>query len=277
MGEIGAAARKRLCVHTVTTKPWDVERAIDEYARAGVAGITVWRDAFETLSPAEVGRRTRDAGLTPVSLCRGGFFAHHEERERRRALSVNRQAVAETAEVGAPVLVLVCGADPEQPLADSRAQIEVALSELAPVAREHGVRLAVEPLHPMYADTRSAINTLGDANDVCERVGDPAVGVAVDVYHLWWDPHLETQIQRSGRLGRLFAYHVCDWRVPTEDLLTDRGLMGEGCIPLRRIRDWVERAGFTGFCEVEIFSTRYWAMDQGEFLRRIVSAYDGYV
>ncbi len=272
-----AAARTRLCVHTITTRPWDIDTAIDEYARAGVAGITIWRNAFERRTPAEVGARARDAGLTPVSVCRGGFFPSVDADARRRAVEENRAAIVETAEVGAPLIVLVCGADPGQPLADSRAQIAAALSELAPFAREHGVRLGVEPLHPMYADTRSAINTLGDAIDVCEEVGDPAVGVAVDVYHLWWDPRLETDIERCGRLNRLFAFHVCDWKVPTEDFLTDRGLMGEGCIPIRRIRGWVEAAGFDGFNEVEIFSDRYWAMDQGEFLSDIIEAYDTHV
>jgi sugar phosphate isomerase/epimerase len=264
-------------VHTITTKPWDIETAISEYARAGVRGITIWRNAFDTHSPAEVGRLVTDAGLTPVSVCRGGFFPNLEPDKRQAALGENRRAIVETAEAGAPLLVLVVGADPRQALSDSRAHIEDALSELAPFAREHGVKLAVEPLHPMYADTRSAINTLRDANDLCERVDDPAVGVAVDVYHLWWDPRLEDEIERCGRLGYLLAFHVCDWKVPTEDFLTDRGLMGEGCIPLREIRGWVEASGFDGFIEVEIFSERYWSMDQAEFLSRIVSAYQTYV
>jgi sugar phosphate isomerase/epimerase len=273
----GAAPRERLCVHTITTKPWDIDTAIEEYARAGVHGITVWRNAFERRSPAEVGRRARDAGLTPVSVCRGGFFPSVDAAARRRAIEENRAAIAETAAVGAPLLVLVSGADPAQPLSVSREQIAEALLELGPVAREQGVKLAVEPLHPMYADTRSAVNTLTDANDLCERVGDPAVGVAVDVYHLWWDPRLEAELYRTGRLGRLFAFHVCDWKVPTEDFLTDRGLMGEGCIPVRRIREWVEAAGFDGFIEVEIFSTHYWATDQREFLGGILAAYDEHV
>lgn len=273
----GAARRERLCIHTITNKPWNIDTAIDEYARAGVAGITVWRNAFETRSPAEVGDRARDAGLTPVSLCRGGFFPSVDSDARRRAVEENRAAIVEAAELGAPLIVLVCGADPRQSLADSRAQISEALAELARFAREHGVKLGVEPLHPMYADTRSAINTLADATDVCEAVGDSIVGVAVDVYHLWWDPRLEVEIDRCGRLSRLFAFHVCDWRVPTEDFLTDRGLMGEGCIAIRRIRERVEAAGFDGFNEVEIFSERYWAMDQREYLSKIIDAYDEHI
>ena len=125
----------------------------------------------------------------------------------------------------------------------------------------------------MYADTRSAINTLAQANDLAEALNTPTVGVAVDVYHLWWDPALESEIKRCGRNNNLFAFHICDWKSPTTDLLNDRGLMGEGCIPIRKIRSWVEEAGFNGFIEVEIFSNIYWKMDQNEFLEKIVKAY----
>lgn len=263
----------RLCLHTITTKPWDIETAIDEYARSGVSGITVWRDALEGRDPREVGRRIRDAGLSVVSLCRGGFFASDDARERRRSVEQNRAAVLEAAGLGAPHVVLVCGADPSQPLERSRDQIAEGIGEVADLAAAEGVRLAVEPLHPMYADTRSAVNTLEQANDLCDRLDHGAVGVAVDVYHLWWDPHLEREIARCGHAGRILAFHVCDWRTPTRDLLNDRGLMGDGCIPIPRIRGWVEAAGFQGFIEVEIFSTELWQSDQNKFLNRIIQAY----
>jgi sugar phosphate isomerase/epimerase len=146
-----------------------------------------------------------------------------------------------------------------------------------PHAEKQGVKLAIEPLHPMYADSRSAINTLAQANDLAIAIGSELIGVAVDVYHLWWDPELEAQIARAGRADKLFAFHVCDWKTPTEDLLFDRGLPGEGCIDVRAIRGWVERAGFTGFVEVEIFSRQYWQRDQQEFLARIVEAYRAFV
>ena len=126
--------------------------------------------------------------------------------------------------------------------------------QLLPEAKAAGVKLAIEPLHPMYADTRSAINTLAQANDMAEALNSPWVGVAVDVYHLWWDPALENEIERCGRNNNLLAFHICDWKSPTIDMLNDRGLMGEGCIPIRKIRSWVEEAGFNGFIEVEIFS-----------------------
>jgi sugar phosphate isomerase/epimerase len=267
------ATTARLCIHTVTTKPWSIEIAVEQYAGAGVAGITVWREALTGRNPAAVRRLIADAGLKTVSLCRGGFFPSAEAAERRKALDENRRAVDEAAELGAPSLVLVPGADPRQPLEDSRQQIEESLAALLEDAAATGVRLSLEPLHPMYADTRSAINTLEQANELCERLDHPYLGVAVDVYHLWWEPRLAEEIARCGRAGRIFAFHVCDWRVPTQDLLTDRGLMGEGCIPLRRIRGWVEQAGFEGFIEVEIFSARWWATEQSSFLEKIKQAY----
>lgn len=263
----------RLCLHTITTKPWSLETAAAKYAAAGVRGITVWRDALAGRDPAAAGRMLRDAGLSVVSLCRGGFFPGLTAAERTRALDENRRAIAEAHGLGAPHVVLVCGAVPGLPLTEARRQIQEAIATLVPECAAAGVKLAIEPLHPMYADSRSAVNTLAQANDMCEALDSPQVGVAVDVYHLWWDPALEAEIARCGRLGKLFAYHICDWRTPTTDLLNDRGLMGEGCIPLRQIRGWVEAAGFSGFNEVEIFSARWWAADQNEFLAAIVRAY----
>ncbi|MDY0171125.1 MAG: sugar phosphate isomerase/epimerase family protein [Thermoguttaceae bacterium] len=263
----------RLCLHTITTKPWSIEEACDRYVAAGVCGITVWRQWLDGRNPEAVGRRLRAAGLEVVSLCRGGFFPAPDHAGRVAAIDDNRLAIDEAAALGAPVVVLVCGAVPGQPLSISRDQIADGIAAVLDHAKANHVKLAIEPLHPMYADSRSAINTLAHANDMCERLADPQVGVAVDVYHLWWDPNLESEIQRCGRLGRLFAFHVSDWRTPTEDLLNDRGLMGEGCIDVPQIRGWVEETGFGGFIEVEIFSNRYWAMDQQQFLDNIQKAY----
>lgn len=267
----------RLCVHTITTKPWPIETAAAKFAAAGVAGITVWRDALTGRDIAATGRLLRDRGLAVVSLCRGGFFPAPTAAERTKAIDDNRRAIAEAAALGAPLIVLVCGAVPGQPLSESRQQILEGIAAVLPDAQAAGVRLAIEPLHPMYADSRSTVNTLAQANDMVEQLQSPAVGVAVDVYHLWWDPALETEIARCGRLGALFAYHVCDWRTPTVDLLNDRGLMGEGCIPLRQIRAWVEATGYRGFNEVEVFSTRWWAADQDDYLGKIVQAYRDHV
>jgi sugar phosphate isomerase/epimerase len=181
--------------------------------------------------------------------------------------------IDEAAALGAPLLVLVCGAEPKQSLFESRKQIQAGIEALIPHAAANGVRLGIEPLHPMYADTRSAINTLGQANEVAEAINDVQVGIAVDVYHLWWDDRLEAEIKRCGENDNLYAFHICDWRVPTNDMLLDRGLMGEGCIDVPLIRSWVEAAGFKELNEVEIFSNHYWAMDQDEFLQMIIQAY----
>ncbi len=263
----------RLCIHTETTSPWNLPEAASAYARAGVPAITVWRESVAGHGPAEARRILEDHGLEIVSYVRGGFFAAASSAARRAAVAENVRVIEEAATLGAPLVVLVCGAVPGQPLETSRAQIRQGLEHIVPYAEAAGVRLGIEALHPVYADSRSAVNTLRQANDLAETLDTPGLGVVVDVYHLWWDPDLREEIARSGRNNRLFAYHVCDWKTPTTHLLLDRGLMGEGCIPLRRIRGWMEEAGFEGYCEVEIFSETYWREDQHEFLEKIKRAY----
>lgn len=263
----------QLCVHTITTKPWSIEQAAREYAAAGIGGITVWRDALSGRDIAATGRMLRELGLAVVSLCRGGFFPALTPAGRQAAIDDNRRAIDEAAALGAPLVVLVCGAVPGLSLEDSRRQIRDGIAACLPHAAAAGVKLAIEPLHPMYAGDRSAVNTLAQANDMAQELDSPWVGVAVDVYHLWWDPDLQTQIRRCGENGHLLAFHLCDWKTPTLDMLNDRGLMGEGCIDLKQIRGWVEEAGFNGFNEVEIFSHSYWQQDQHQFLDKIKEAY----
>ncbi|HRO46994.1 sugar phosphate isomerase/epimerase family protein [Agriterribacter sp.] len=263
----------RLCIHTITTKPWPIEEAAKHYAAVGVKGITVWRDALEGRNIRQTGNMLRGDGLSVVSLCRGGFFADTNAEKRKLAIDDNRKAIAEAAELGTQLIVLVCGAHPSQSLEESRKQIRDGIAAVIPDASAAGVKLAIEPLHPMYADTRSAINTLAQANDMAEALHSPWVGVAVDVYHLWWDPELEQEIKRCGQNEHLLAFHICDWKTPTTDMLFDRGLMGEGCIPVKQIRTWVEATGFNGFNEVEIFSNTFWKQDQAQFLKKIIKAY----
>lgn len=264
----------RLCIHTVTTKPWSTEECISRYAQAGVGGITFWRYNLEGRDPATVGRQAREAGLEITSLCRGGFFPASTAEGRQKAIDDNRRCIAEAQALGAPLIVLVCGAVPGQPLGESRKQIADGIAAVLPEAEAAGVKLGIEPLHPMYADDRSAVNTMRQANEICDAFGSHAsLGIAADVYHIWWDPELQAQIELSAALHRLFAFHICDWKTPTTDLLNDRGLMGEGCIPIRQISDWVDATGFTGMREVEIFSNRYWAMDQDAWLAKITEAY----
>ncbi len=263
----------KLCIHTQTNRPWDLRRCVEEYHRAGVAGISVWRHLLEDITPREADRILKDHGMDVVSLVRGGFFTSVERARRELAIEDNLMAIEQAATIGAPLLVLVCGSDPGQSLEVSRDQIREGILKILPAAESEGVKLAIEPLHPMYAADRSAISTLSQANDMAEEINSVFLGVAVDVYHLWWDPLLQQEIGRCGEMGKLFAYHVCDWNVPLNDILNDRGLMGDGCIDLGQIRGWMEDAGFEGYREVEVFSDKYWAMDQVKYLDRIKRAY----
>jgi len=263
----------RCCIHTITTRPWALPEAVEKYAAAGVKGISVWQNATEGIGPKHAGEIIRGAGLEIVSYVRGGFFPHISSAGRAQAIDHNKKLLEEAATLGAPMIVLVCGASPDQSLDMSRNQIREGIEAILPLAEKLNVKLAIEPLHPMYAADRSAINTLGQANDMAELFKSDFVGVAVDVYHLWWDQDLEKEIARCGANNNLFAYHVCDWKVNTIDLLNDRGLMGEGCIDLKKIRGWVEATGFNGFCEVEIFSNIHWAKNQDVFLKEITDAF----
>jgi sugar phosphate isomerase/epimerase len=262
-----------LCIHTITTKPLDIETAAEKYAGLGIGGITVWRDARGNTNPGKTGQIIRRSGLRPVSLCRGGFFASVEQKKREAAIADNLAALTEAAEMEIPMLVLVCGADPGQSAETSRDQIKAGIGAILPLAGKLGIKLAIEPLHPVYADTRSAINTMKQANEMAAYFNSPWLGVAVDVYHVWWDETLRDEIMLCGRAGRLFAFHICDWKVPMSDILLDRGIMGEGCINIRQIWQWVREAGFAGFNEVEIFSRAYWEADQDEYLGKIIRAY----
>jgi sugar phosphate isomerase/epimerase len=263
----------KLCVHTITTKPWSLSQSVENYSREGIKGITVWRDALGDYSHEDAGKMIRDYGLDIVSYCRGGFFPHLELSGRQEAIDDNKKMIDEAQALGAPLIVLVCGASPGQSLAESRKQITEGIAAVLPHAEAAGVKLGIEPLHPMYADTRSAVNTMKQSNDICDQLGSKYLGVAADVYHIWWDDQLEQEIKRCGESGYLFAFHICDWKNPTEDLLLDRGLMGEGVIDIPMIRGWVEEAGFSGYNEVEIFSKKYWEGDQLDFLKKIKEAY----
>ena len=265
----------RLAIHTMTTKPWDLPTACAKYAAAGVPGVGVWRQWLEGRSLVESKTILDDHGLKAVSTVRGGFFPYLNEAGRRDSHEDNIRALDEAAAIGAPQVVLVCGAKPDLSLSDNRKQIAQGIADLIDHASSVGVKLAIEPLHPMYADCRSAINTIGQCNDMIDQLGDDWVGIAADVYHIWWDPQLAQEIERSGK--RIISFHVCDWVTPTNDFLNDRGLMGEGCIDNRGIRQLVEAAGFDGSIEVEIFSDRHWAFDQDRYLEEIINAYRKHV
>ena len=266
----------KLCIHTLTNKPWDLRECVENYNAAGIHGITIWRNVLESQNLNECKQILDDNEMIVAGVARGGFFPSINASERQKAIDDNLLAIEQSAAVGAPVLVLVCGADGRQSLEKSRDQIKEGIIKILPQAKAAGVKLAIEPLHPMYAGDRSAINTLAQANDLAEEIDSDFVGVAVDVYHLWWDNNLEAEIKRCGKNGNIHAFHVCDWNVPTNDFLNDRGLMGQGCINIPQIRGWVEETGFLGYNEVEIFSDKYWAINQNEYLEKIKNAYLNY-
>ena len=266
----------KLCVHTQTTKPWTIEECISHFSAAGIKGISIWRHLLEGKDLKSIKAMLDAHQMEVVSLVRGGFFPAVDADQRDLALEDNRLAIDQAAALGAPLVVLVCGADPRQSLEISRQQIQKGITALIPHAQNNGVKLAIEPLHPMYAGDKSALVSLGQANDICEAIASLWVGIAIDVYHLWWDNELKNEIIRCGKNKNILAFHVCDWRVPTIDFLTDRGLMGEGCIPIRQIRMWLEEAGFDGYNEVEVFSERLWAQDQKLYLEDIKKSYLNY-
>jgi sugar phosphate isomerase/epimerase len=249
-----------LSLNTATVRrQWNLEQMIDGCVRHQIGAISPWRDQVDACGLGEAAERIRDAGLRVSGLCRGGMFPAADVTGLQANIDDNRRAIDEAVTIGAECLVLVVGGLPagSRDIAKAREQVFDGMQAVLDHARANRMPLAIEPLHPMYAADRACVNTLKQALDICDRLG-AGTGVAVDVYHVWWDPELEQQIARAGRNGQLLAYHVCDWLVPTRDMLMDRGMMGDGIIELRKIRGWMEAAGYDGCCEVEIFSADNW-------------------
>ena len=266
-----------LSLNTATVRTqWNLPSIIAGCARHGIRGISPWRDQVAAAGLKDSAARIRDAGLAVSGLCRGGMFPAVDREGRREALDDNKRAVDEALTLGAKCLVLVVGGLPKdregriqgKDLQGAREMVRDGIGELLEYARPAGMPLAIEPLHPMYAADRACVNTMEHANDLCDELG-AGLGIAVDVYHVWWDPHLAREIERAGDASpsRLLAYHICDWLVPTTDLLTDRGMMGDGVIDLPLLRSWMEAAGYRGMHEVEIFSANnWWKRDPDEVL-----------
>jgi sugar phosphate isomerase/epimerase len=268
---------KKCAIHTMTNKPWTLAQCCERYAAAGIGGISVWRNVIEPIGIAESARIIGASGLKVPALVRGGFFPATDAQVRSTAEAENKRCIDEAAAIGAEMVVLVVGAVVGMPLNLARQQVVAGIEKLLPYAEANNVKLAIEPLHPMYAADRSCINRMAEARQVCQQLPSKHLGIACDVYHVWWDPDLEAEIALAGQQGILFGFHICDWRPNTRDLLNDRGLMGEGAIDIKTIRSWVEVAGFGGFNEVEIFSTERWAGDQDTYLQQITEAYVNYV
>lgn len=264
-------ALQRLSLNQITTERWSLKEAVDGCVRADIPWIALWRHKIAEIGLAESKRLVRDAGIQVSSVCRGGMFPAATADERQLKLDDNRRAVEEAAELGAEVLVLVCGPAPDRDIDSARKWVEEGIEQLAPFAKSHGIKLGIEPLHPMYAAERSVIVTLDQALTIAERYNPQDVGVVVDVFHVWWDTELYRQIARAT--GRILGFHVSDWIVPTPDMLLGRGMMGDGVIEIRRIREAVEAAGYLGPIEVEIFNRSIWDMPGEEVLSLMKERY----
>ncbi len=261
----------------MTNKRWSLAECCEHYAAAGIGGISVWRNTVAVeeggVGLDEAAKIVKASGLAVPAYVRGGFFPALDSGGRQKAIDHNKVMLDEAATLGADQVVLVVGAVPGMRLAEARKQTADGIAACLEHAEATGVKLSIEPLHPMYAGDKSCVNRMGDAREICDQLQSRWLGIACDVYHVWWDPDLDREIQLAGEQGTLFGFHVCDWRLDTRHLLTDRGLMGDGCIDIPGIRAKVEAAGFKGFNEVEVFSEQYWAMDQGEYLKLIVERY----
>ncbi len=263
---------ERLAIHTFTNKPWSIHECLENYARRGIGGVSIWRETVAGQDLRAVKKHLDDTGLQPVSLVRGGFFTGKDLPSREAAIESNREAIREAEALGLPMIVLVCGATPGQTPEENLDQIRDGIAALLPQAESAGIKLAIEPLHPMYAGDRSAVASMKDANELAASLDHPLVGVAVDVFHVWWESGLEARIQECAAAQRLFAFHVCEFKPDFDHVLLDRGLPGEGVNASARIAKMVHAAGFGGLTEVEIFSRKYWSENQHEFLEKIIAS-----
>ncbi|WP_405614107.1 sugar phosphate isomerase/epimerase family protein [Streptomyces sp. NBC_00076] len=259
----------RFSINQMTVKQLSMPELVDACLELGVPGVGLWREPVQTYGVEATAKLVRDAGLAVTTLCRGGFFTAIDPDERVRALDDNRRAVDEAATLGTDVLVLVSGGLPagSKDLRGARERIADALAELGPYAEDHGVKLAIEPLHPMYASDRCVVSTLAQALDLAERFPAQQVGVTVDTYHIWWDDAAPEQIARAGAGGRIHTFQLADWTTPLpEGVLNGRGQIGDGAIDMREWLGYVTAAGYTGPIEVELFNDGLWARDGREVL-----------
>ena len=285
---------ERLSLNTATCKRLTLAECVDVAARAGLGAIGPWRDRVQEVGVDRAARLIRDAGLRVSTLCRGGFLTASGEAARRDALDDNRRAIDEAATLGTRELVMVVGGLPaafarlglpmsagdagDKDIVAARGRVADRIAELVPYALERGVRLALEPMHPIFAADRGVLQTLEQALDLAAPFPADAVGVVADTYHVWWDPKCRSQIARAGREWRLSSYQVCDWVLPlAAEPLNSRGVMGDGYIDFPAITTWVWDAGYTGDVEVEIFNEQLWSLSGAEIVRLIAERYRGLV
>ena len=272
----GTSAFSRLSVNSATTKKWTLAQVVEGCVNAGIPAIGPWRDRVEEAGLDKAARLVKDAGLRVSSLCRGGFLTAADAGGQAAALADNRAAILEAVALDTRELFLVVGglAPGEKDVEAARRRVADRLADLVPFAEEKGVRLVLEPLHPMYAADRALISTLGQALDLAAPFDSAAVGVAVDTFHVWWDPELKAQIERAGRENRIASYQVCDFNMPiAADPLLSRGYMGDGVVDFATIGTWVREAGYAGDIEVEIFNQEIWDTDGNTVLATVKERY----
>jgi sugar phosphate isomerase/epimerase len=263
---------RRLSLNQMTADQWSVREAVEGCVRHGIPAIGLWRHKVAATGLKESAKLVRESGLAVSSLCRGGMFPAETAAERQAKIDDNRKAIDEAVELGTDVLVLVCGPPPDRDIEGARQMVEDGIVAVKNYAVERGIRLAIEPLHPMFAGDRSVIVSLAQANSMAEKLG---VGVAIDVYHVWWDPQVYAEIERAK--GRILGFHVNDWIVPLPDMLKGRGMMGDGMIEIRRLREAVDRAGYTGPIEVEIFDQKLYDMPGDELMKLMMERFEATV
>jgi sugar phosphate isomerase/epimerase len=262
----------KLAINQITNDPVDTTELMNLYSELAVPSISPWRSKFEehNISTSDFNKLKDETGIEVNGVCVCGAYGSKGIAGRQEQIDDNKKTIDFAAEIGAPSIVTLAGgllADSKD-LDYSRKFNMEALAEVLEYAKQVGVKLALEPLHPMYTPDWSVVVGIKDANDWCDQLGE-GIGIVVDVYHTWWDPELEQEIQRAGKQNRILAAHVSDWLVPTKDVLLDRGLMGDGVIDIPKIRQWLESAGYQGSYEVEIFSNDFWQMDQKKYIELI--------
>ncbi len=265
----------RLSLNQKTVDQWDMRQAIDGCVRHGIPWIALWRDKIEGIGLGETARLIRDSGLKVSSLCRGGFFAAPTAEERDANIEDNRKAIHEAATVGTDVLVMVNGGMNGCRIQDARAMVRDGIEAILPYAEERGVKIGIEPLHPAFAADRAVTASLEEANDLAEYFDSPWVGVVIDIYHVWWDAHVKREIERAK--NHTLGFHVNDWLVPNTNVLVGRGMMGDGVVDNRELREWVDAEGYDGPIEVEIFNEEIWSRDGDDVLGQMKERYVSHV
>jgi sugar phosphate isomerase/epimerase len=265
----------RLSINQRTVKNWSIPQLLKGCAAEKISFVGLWRDKIAETGLSETAKRLHDSGIKVSSICRGGFFPAATPKEQEKIFEENCRAIDEAATVGAPVLVLVCGGIVKRDIDQSREMVIEGIGRLLPFAEKAGVKLGIEPLHPMFAADRSVVVSLGQANPIIEKFNSNSLGLVIDVYHVWWDPAVFTEIARAS--NHILGFHVNDWIVPVPDMLNGRGMMGDGVIQNKRLRESVTEAGYNGPIEVEIFNERLWQLPGADLLRLIKERFLSFV